>query len=144
MTITFHPVLVLYWQAMNKWIEALEWDQHLPQSLAISSDWSHDQFPHMIAEHTHTTSTVQEYLFMALQVRFAVLKVLQELYTRLGEEFMVLLPETIPFLAELMEGTPTGLLWHYVYIKQYSFIHTICTYTHRWIYWSGTTNSRID
>ena len=55
---------------------------------------------------------------MALQVRFAVLKVLQELYTRLGEEFMVLLPETIPFLAELMEGTPTGLLWHYVYIKQ--------------------------
>ena len=39
-----------------------------------------------------------------MQVRFAVLKVLQELYTRLGETFMVLLPETIPFLAELMEG----------------------------------------
>ena len=38
------------------------------------------------------------------QVRFAVLKVLQEFYTLLGEEYMVLLPETIPFLAELMEG----------------------------------------
>ena len=33
-----------------------------------------------------------------------MLRVLQELYTRLGEEFVVLLPETIPFLAELMEG----------------------------------------
>jgi len=44
-----------------------------------------------------------------MQVRFAVLKVLQELHIRLGEAFMVLLPETIPFLAELMEGTP-GLL----------------------------------
>ena len=52
---------------------------------------------------------------MVLQVRFAVLKVLQELYTRLGEEFMVLLPETIPFLAELMEGTLTELLRHNVY-----------------------------
>jgi hypothetical protein len=40
----------------------------------------------------------------AVQVRFAVLRALQELYTRLGEEFVVLLPETIPFLAELMEG----------------------------------------
>ena len=33
-----------------------------------------------------------------------MLRALQELYTRLGEEFVVLLPETIPFLAELMEG----------------------------------------
>lgn len=39
-----------------------------------------------------------------MQVRFAVLKVLQEIYFKLGEEFVVLLPETIPFLAELMEG----------------------------------------
>ncbi len=38
------------------------------------------------------------------KVRFAVLKVLKELYTKWGEEFLVLLPETIPFLAELMEG----------------------------------------
>ena len=38
------------------------------------------------------------------QVRFALLKVLEEIYTKLGEEFMVLLPETIPYLAELMEG----------------------------------------
>ena len=49
------------------------------------------------------------YLYVCMQVRFAVLKVLQELHIRLGEAFMVLLPETIPFLAELMEGTP-GLL----------------------------------
>ncbi|RMX40131.1 hypothetical protein pdam_00002238 [Pocillopora damicornis] len=36
-------------------------------------------------------------------VRFAALKVLEGFHTRLGEEFMVLLPESIPFLAELME-----------------------------------------
>ena len=29
---------------------------------------------------------------------------LEEFQARLGEDFMVLLPETIPFLAELMEG----------------------------------------
>ena len=29
---------------------------------------------------------------------------LEEFHARLGEDFMVLLPETIPFLAELMEG----------------------------------------
>lgn len=40
----------------------------------------------------------------SLQVRFALLKVLEDVYTKLGEEFVVLLPETIPFLAELMEG----------------------------------------
>ncbi|KAI1320098.1 HEAT repeat-containing protein 1 [Mortierella claussenii] len=37
------------------------------------------------------------------QIRLSALKVLQELYKRLGEEFLILLPETIPFLAELME-----------------------------------------
>jgi len=37
------------------------------------------------------------------QVRFAALKVLEGFHARLGEDFMVLLPETIPFLAELME-----------------------------------------
>ncbi|RKP05884.1 hypothetical protein THASP1DRAFT_19205 [Thamnocephalis sphaerospora] len=36
-------------------------------------------------------------------VRIAALQVVQEFYTRLGEEFLILLPETIPFLAELME-----------------------------------------
>ena len=39
-----------------------------------------------------------------LKVRFAALKVLESFHARLGEDFMVLLPETIPFLAELMEG----------------------------------------
>ena len=33
------------------------------------------------------------------------------MYSKLGEEFTVLLPETIPFLAELMEGNDRcGLL----------------------------------
>ncbi|XP_078352830.1 HEAT repeat-containing protein 1-like isoform X2 [Oculina patagonica] len=36
-------------------------------------------------------------------VRLAALKVLEGFHARLGEDFMVLLPETIPFLAELME-----------------------------------------
>ncbi|KAF9401164.1 HEAT repeat-containing protein 1 [Mortierella sp. AD011] len=37
------------------------------------------------------------------QIRLSALKALQEFYRRLGEEFLILLPETIPFLAELME-----------------------------------------
>ncbi|KND01979.1 uncharacterized protein SPPG_02486, partial [Spizellomyces punctatus DAOM BR117] len=37
------------------------------------------------------------------EIRLVALKVLQELYTRLGEEMLILFPETIPFLAELME-----------------------------------------
>ncbi|KAJ2737175.1 snoRNA-binding rRNA-processing protein utp10 [Coemansia sp. BCRC 34962] len=36
-------------------------------------------------------------------VRVASLIVLQALYAKLGEEFLILLPETIPFLAELLE-----------------------------------------
>ncbi|KAL6058638.1 snoRNA-binding rRNA-processing protein utp10 [Balamuthia mandrillaris] len=39
------------------------------------------------------------------RVRIAALKTIQEFYTRLGEEFIVLLPETVPFLAELMEDS---------------------------------------
>jgi len=37
------------------------------------------------------------------EVRIVSLKVLEEFYKRLGEEFLILLPETVPFLAELME-----------------------------------------
>ncbi len=39
------------------------------------------------------------------QIRFAALKVIFECYSKLGEELLVLLPETIPFLAELMEDS---------------------------------------
>ncbi|XP_065176491.1 HEAT repeat-containing protein 1-like [Sycon ciliatum] len=37
------------------------------------------------------------------RVRFAVLSVLKELFTRLSEDYVALLPETIPVLAELLE-----------------------------------------
>ena len=67
-----------------------------------------------IAVQTHTLPPLHkdghQFYSWPCQVRFAVLKVLQELYMRLGEEFMILLPETIPFLAELMEGIPNELL----------------------------------
>ena len=33
------------------------------------------------------------------------LKVIEECYSKLGEELLVLLPETIPFLAELLEDS---------------------------------------
>ena len=36
-------------------------------------------------------------------VRFAALRVTQELFKTLGEDFMMMLPESIPFLSELME-----------------------------------------
>eukprot|EP01117_Protostelium_nocturnum_P019681 TRINITY_DN8596_c0_g1_i2.p1 TRINITY_DN8596_c0_g1~~TRINITY_DN8596_c0_g1_i2.p1 ORF type:complete len:2097 (-),score=492.91 TRINITY_DN8596_c0_g1_i2:36-6326(-) len=39
------------------------------------------------------------------QVRYSSLRVLQELYTRLGEEVLVLVPETVPFISELMEDS---------------------------------------
>lgn len=38
------------------------------------------------------------------QVRYASLAAIRSLAEKLGEEYMTLLPETIPFLAELMEG----------------------------------------
>uniref|UniRef100_A0AAQ4RIH4 HEAT repeat-containing protein 1 n=1 Tax=Gasterosteus aculeatus aculeatus TaxID=481459 RepID=A0AAQ4RIH4_GASAC len=41
------------------------------------------------------------------KVRFSSLLVLMELASKLKENYMVLLPETIPFLAELMEGEDT-------------------------------------
>lgn len=41
------------------------------------------------------------------QVRFSSLLMLMELTAKLKENYMVLLPETIPFLAELMEGKDT-------------------------------------
>ncbi|KAL2917305.1 snoRNA-binding rRNA-processing protein utp10 [Polyrhizophydium stewartii] len=37
------------------------------------------------------------------EVRWACIKVLHEMYSRLGEEMLAFFPETIPFLAELME-----------------------------------------
>ena len=41
---------------------------------------------------------------MLLQVRFAALQVVEAIAQKLGEEYMILIPETVPFLAELMEG----------------------------------------
>ncbi|KAJ3091113.1 HEAT repeat-containing protein 1 [Quaeritorhiza haematococci] len=37
------------------------------------------------------------------EIRLTSLYILQEFFARIGEEFLVLLPETIPFLAELLE-----------------------------------------
>nr|XP_002737451.2 PREDICTED: LOW QUALITY PROTEIN: HEAT repeat-containing protein 1 [Saccoglossus kowalevskii] len=37
------------------------------------------------------------------KVRFAALTVLQEIHSKLGEDFQILIPEAIPFLAELLE-----------------------------------------
>jgi U3 small nucleolar RNA-associated protein 10 len=39
------------------------------------------------------------------KVRLAALKVIQKCFAKLGEELLVLLPETVPFLAELMEDS---------------------------------------
>ena len=50
-------------------------------------------------------------LFLYEQVRLSALYVMQELYLKMGEEFVTLLPETIPFLAELMEGESVDCLF---------------------------------
>ena len=54
-------------------------------------------YTHLSTSCTHTHTPL-------LKVRYAVVLVLKEVYSRLGNAFMPLLPETIPFLAELLEG----------------------------------------
>ncbi len=61
----------------------------------------------------HSLTNLKVIVEFSMQVRYALLKVLQEIYTKLGEEFMVLLPETIPFLAELMEGMYVHTIVHF-------------------------------
>ena len=39
-----------------------------------------------------------------MQVRYGALQCIDVFHQKLGEDFMPLLPEAIPFLAELMEG----------------------------------------
>ena len=39
-----------------------------------------------------------------LKVKVNVIKILKNFYMKLGEEFVILLPETIPYLAEFLEG----------------------------------------
>ncbi|XP_033103567.1 HEAT repeat-containing protein 1-like [Anneissia japonica] len=41
------------------------------------------------------------------KVRFATLVILEEVHKQLGEEFLTLLPETLPFLSELLEDEST-------------------------------------
>lgn len=43
-------------------------------------------------------------MLLHLKVRYAALIAVDEFHKRLSEDYMPLLPETIPFLAELMEG----------------------------------------
>lgn len=47
---------------------------------------------------------INVHVCISVQVRFSALVMLLELASKLKENYMVLLPETIPFLAELMEG----------------------------------------
>jgi U3 small nucleolar RNA-associated protein 10 len=52
------------------------------------------------------------------KVRLASLNVIQELSRKLGMNYQSLLPEAIPFMAELMEGTQmkfTLFLFHFVF-----------------------------
>jgi U3 small nucleolar RNA-associated protein 10 len=43
------------------------------------------------------------------EVRIAVLRIIESFYDKLGENFVVLLPESVPFLAELMEDDDLGV-----------------------------------
>lgn len=44
-----------------------------------------------------------QHLLLSFKVRLAALEVLCEMARKLGEDFLPLLPETVPFLAELLE-----------------------------------------
>lgn len=56
---------------------------------------------------------------------------LEEFHARLGEDFMVLLPETIPFLAELMEGEVLSIFFLLIFANVFLFIsvsfHLLCS-----------------
>ncbi len=49
---------------------------------------------------------------ISFQVRLSALKMIEQIHKRIGEGYMVLLPESIPFLAELMEGNRSSCLCH--------------------------------
>lgn len=55
----------------------------------------------------------------------------EEFHARLGEDFMVLLPETIPFLAELMEGEVLRIFFSLIFasvsVNQF-FIYLLLLY----------------
>ena len=42
---------------------------------------------------------------------------LEAFHARLGEDFMVLLPETIPYLAELMEGEVLSIFFSLIFAR---------------------------
>lgn len=53
-----------------------------------------------------------------VQVRFSALVMLLELANKLRENYMVLLPETIPFLAELMEGKNIKQMGTHIFVNK--------------------------
>ena len=75
-------------------------------AVAAGSDVRWKPLNHQILMHTRNENPL---------IRLVALKVLNELYERLGEEMLVLFPETIPFLAELMEGE--FFLSHFAFIE---------------------------
>ena len=76
---------------------------------------------------------IKRFLFL-FKVRFAALKVLEGFHARLGEDFMVLLPETIPFLAELMEGESRNFLLKFPggYLSLSGIILFYRAFSHEW------------
>ena len=53
----------------------------------------------------HGTYIITMFCSTLLKVKVNVIKILKNFYVKLGEEFVILLPETIPYLAEFLEGT---------------------------------------
>ena len=47
------------------------------------------------------------------QVRLSAISIMSTFYGQLGEEMIVLLPETIPYLAELLEGINLHMYSYY-------------------------------
>ena len=73
---------------------------------------------------------------LLFQVRLAALKVLEGFHARLGEDFMVLLPETIPFLAELMEGKSRKLAKEFSFRKLFALTENSTLFLRsRWELW---------
>lgn len=64
-----------------------------------------------------------------LQVRQSVLHILMAMYNKLGESLLIMLPETIPFLAELLEGLQwscSGLSWVIVVLDEDEQVEQLC------------------
>lgn len=101
----------ILWKSLN--YQVLLKTKHTEKEVSNFPDWKPTTF-----KVNSSTSTFIHRSTFGFQVRLASLAMLNELQQKLGEAYSTLLPETVPFLAELMEGKL--VLCNLFYINNFS------------------------